>query len=130
MLIYLLVFFLASSLFFFNQKNSTISLAIFFAVFVFIAGFRQRLFRRGDIDHAGGVGDMRDLRIGRLCSLRKGATAQQANRGNRRAQSNEHGLILLWRPGLKPRAWLMAHRIGWRVNRKVPGKITRSGRAA
>ena len=33
---------------------------------VLVAGFLQRLLRRGDVDHAGGVGDMRDLRIGRF----------------------------------------------------------------
>ena len=43
MLVYLLIFILASFLFFFNKKNSALSLAFFFIVFVFIAGFRDMI---------------------------------------------------------------------------------------
>jgi hypothetical protein len=45
---------------------------------------------------------MRDLRVGRLCAFRKVSTAQQANHGDRRAQSNEHVLTLLWRRDSMP----------------------------
>ena len=43
MLVYLLIFILASFLFFFNKKDSALSLAFFFIVFVFIAGFRDMI---------------------------------------------------------------------------------------
>lgn len=43
MLVYLLIFILASFLFFFNKKGSALSLAFFFIVFVFITGFRDMI---------------------------------------------------------------------------------------
>src|SRR4051794_19657278 len=58
-----------------------------------VAGFGFRLFGRVDVDHPGGVGDMRDLRVGRLRALRKSGAAEQADGGDRRAQSNEHDFL-------------------------------------
>src|SRR6185437_11565136 len=89
-----------------------------------VAGFLQGLFRRRDVDHTGGVGDMRNLRIGRFGALCEGGAAQQANRGDRRAQSNEHDLILLCcrDPGAVGRVGCT----GWMVReRKGSGKIYR-----
>jgi hypothetical protein len=57
---------------------------------VLVAGPGQGQFGGGNVDHACGVGDMRDLRIGEFCALRCRSAVQEHHCGNRRAQSDKH----------------------------------------
>jgi len=57
---------------------------------VLVAGLGQRLLGSRDIDHACGIGDMSDLRIGELGACRKRRAAQKHHGGDRRTPSNKH----------------------------------------
>src|SRR3979490_1936512 len=67
-----------------------------------VLGFRDGLLGGRDVELPGRVGDVGDLGIGRLGGLGESHAAQHADGGHRRAQSDDHGMLLWGMPERPP----------------------------